>query len=141
MSLKSKWDKDAGKQMWLEGKPDKEIAAAYGVSSTAVRQIRKKYWEPSALAVGAEEIPVQDPVQRCADEQQETDAPERTSTEELDEDDSKVMIRALELLTARLKGMDAVVTARIVTTLWGWESKEDLLNAKEFLDYLIRRAE
>lgn len=25
MSLKSKWDKDAGKQMWLEGKPDKEM--------------------------------------------------------------------------------------------------------------------
>lgn len=141
MSFEGKWDKDAGKQMWLQGKSDKEIAEAFGVSSTAVYQIRKKYWEPSASAEVAEEVPAQDPAQSYNHEQRENDVSEDASTEALGGDDSKIMIRALELMTARLTGMDAVMTAHVVTTMYNWTDKEDLLMAREALDYLIARCE
>ena len=49
------------------------------------------------------------------------------------------LIQALEGATGNLTGMDAVMTAQIISALWGWTDKSDLLEAKACLDYLIRR--
>ena len=49
------------------------------------------------------------------------------------------LIHALEEATGNLTGMDAVMTAQIITALWGWTDKRDLMEAKACLDYLIRR--
>lgn len=49
------------------------------------------------------------------------------------------LIHALEGATGNLTGMDAVMTAQIISALWGWTDKSDLLEAKACLDYLIRR--
>lgn len=57
------------------------------------------------------------------------------------ESESKIIIQALELVTAHLTGMDAVMTAHVVTTMYNWTDKEDLLMARKALDYLIGRAE
>lgn len=138
----AKIDKEAARSMWAAGKTDTEIARAFGATQQAARALRKKYLEPSAPAEAAEEIPAQDPVQSCADEQPTVEAaPEKPEDEEMVESESKIMIQALELVTARLTGMDAVMTAHVVTTMYNWTDKEDLLMAREALDYLIGRAE
>lgn len=49
------------------------------------------------------------------------------------------LIHALEGATSNLTGMDAVMTAQIISALWGWTDKSDLQEAKACLDYLIRR--
>lgn len=49
------------------------------------------------------------------------------------------LIQALEGATGNLTGMDAVMTAQVISALWGWTDKSDLLEAKACLDYLIRR--
>lgn len=49
------------------------------------------------------------------------------------------LIHALEGATSNLTGMDAVMTAQIISALWCWTDKSDLLEAKACLDYLIRR--
>lgn len=49
------------------------------------------------------------------------------------------LIHALETATGNLKGMDAVMTAQVISAMWGWTDKSDLLEAKACLDYLIRR--
>lgn len=143
----AKIDKEAARSMWAAGKTDAEIARAFGVTKQAVQALRKKYLEPSApaeaaLAEAAEEIPTKDPVQSCADEQPTVEtAPEKPEDEEMVESEAKIMTQALELVTARLTGMDAVMTAHVVTTMYNWTGKEDLLMAREALDYLIGRTE
>ena len=57
-----------------------------------------------------------------------------------EEEDAKVLIRALELMTSHLKGMEAVMTAQVVTALWKWQDKEDLIEVRNCLDYLIGRS-
>lgn len=137
MSIASKWDKAAGKEMWKAGKSDKEIAEHFGVSASAVCQIRKKYWEAEFGAPDQE--PAEPPLET-------TSSPEGPgigivpAPKDLEEDDAKVMIRAMELMTQNLHGMNAVMTAQILTNLWAWDSVSDLLAAREFLDYLIERA-
>lgn len=49
------------------------------------------------------------------------------------------LIHALEGATGNLTGMDAVMTAQIISALWCWTDKSDLQEAKACLDYLIRR--
>lgn len=134
--IASKWDKAAGKEMWKAGKTDKEIAEHFGVSASAVNQIRKKYWETEDIQVIPEptEVPPLEPSSEA-----EAPAPV-TEPQDEEEDDAKVMIRALELMTQNLQGMNAVMTAQILTSLWAWDSVSDLLAAREFLDYLIERA-
>lgn len=134
MSIASKWDKAAGREMWKAGKSDKEIAEFYGVSVSAVVQIRKKCWEKEAAPAEPENIPLPPPEPPA-----EVTAP--VPAEETEEDDARVMIHALELITQNLQGMDAVVTAQIIARLWAWNSVDDLKDAREFLDYLIERAE
>lgn len=38
------WDKEKGRQMWLEGKSDREIADAVGVHPETIRKIRRRKW-------------------------------------------------------------------------------------------------
>ena len=53
--------------------------------------------------------------------------------------DHRHLIQALEGATGNLTGMDAVMTAQIISALWGWTGKNELLEAKACLDYLIRK--
>lgn len=144
----AKIDKERARQMWLEGKTYAEIAKAFGVTLQAVRTARKKYWENSggisdAAGPVAEDGPAVCPVElhedcvvggdRCV-----VDAPHE-DMDDPGEDDAKTMLRALELMTSRHKGMDAVMTAQIVTVLWDWSDVEDLKEARNCLDYLIGR--
>lgn len=54
-------------------------------------------------------------------------------------DHQQLLFRALEDATGNLTGMDAVVTAQIITDLWRWTDKAALMKVKASLDYLIRR--
>lgn len=139
MSVASKWDKAAGKELWLAGKSDKEIGEAFGVSASAVCQIRKKYWENEAVPAAPAAV-VEPPLEPDADSAPPTESVVPVPEKDPDEDTAKIMIRALELMTENHKGMNAVATAQIVTRLWNWETLSDLLEAKEFLDYLIEKA-
>lgn len=68
------------------------------------------------------------------------EGPGAAKTEEVDTG-YQHLIHALEKATGNLTGMDAVMTAQIITSLWGWTDKKDLLEAKACLDYLIRKRE
>lgn len=61
--------------------------------------------------------------------------------EEEASDDDSLVFAALEEATQTLRGMDAVMTAQIITALWNWSDPSKLQEAKAFLDYLIRRHE
>ncbi|MBQ5712363.1 MAG: hypothetical protein IIV61_07115 [Oscillospiraceae bacterium] len=153
MAFQSKWDKEAGRQMWLDGKSDKEIAAAYGVSTTAVRAVRTRVWEMD----GKERVLTSSPEEPPQDDTTAMDGAEAvgadpsvafgdsssSEAEKVDpeEEDAKVLIHALELMTSHLKGMEAVMTAQVVTALWKWQDKEDLIEVRNCLDYLIGRCE
>ena len=39
------WNTEAGRQMWLEGKKDSEIADEFGVATSTVAAYRKRHWE------------------------------------------------------------------------------------------------
>lgn len=138
-------DKEQARQMWLEGKTDAEIAKAFGATKQTIGAIRRKYWEKADGFAGpvsevAEDGPAVSPVElhedcvvggdRCAVDE---------DIEDLDEDDTKTMLRALELMTSRHTGMAAVMTAQIVTVLWDWSDVEDLKEVRNCLDYLIGR--
>ncbi len=45
---KFKWDAEAGRRMWLEGKTDREIADALGTRRDNVGFVRRKYWMKEA---------------------------------------------------------------------------------------------
>lgn len=38
------WDKEKARQMWLDGKTDREIAEAVGVHPETIRKIRRRKW-------------------------------------------------------------------------------------------------
>lgn len=42
---KNKWDKAKGKELWQQGKSDREIAEAVGATTGAVYWYRKAHWE------------------------------------------------------------------------------------------------
>ncbi len=42
---KPNWDTEAGREMWLEGKSDAQIADAFGISVYAVTNYRVKHWQ------------------------------------------------------------------------------------------------
>ena len=53
---KPNWDTEAGREMWLEGKKDAQIADAFGISVHAVTSYRVKHWQQTtkpAVAAGA----------------------------------------------------------------------------------------
>lgn len=38
------WDKEKARKLWLDGKPDREIAEAVGVHPETIRKIRRRKW-------------------------------------------------------------------------------------------------
>lgn len=141
MAAPSKWDKAIGHEMWKDGKSDKEIGEALGVTAQAVSLHRKKYWEPGKAKAAEPEGELSQP-EPVADEAPEPEAcgGQETAAAEDDgreESDTKMMIRALEIFVQNLKGMKAVMTFQILQTLWDWETVDDLERAKLGLEYLI----
>lgn len=45
MGKTQKWDREKGRELWLQGKTDKEIAANWGVHPDAIGQVRRAVWE------------------------------------------------------------------------------------------------
>jgi hypothetical protein len=143
----AKIDKEQARQMWLEGKTDDEIAKAFGVTKQAVSAIRRKHWEKADDFAGPVSEVAEDRPAVCPEELHEdcVVGGDRCAVDEdmvdPEEEDAKVLIRALELMTSHLKGMEAVMTAQVVTALWKWQDKEDLIEVRNCLDYLIGRCE
>lgn len=46
----------------------------------------------------------------------------------------------LEKATANMKGIDAICTADAILSLWNWETREDLLRAKNAVEHLLRKS-
>ena len=44
------WDKAKGKELWLNGKTDEEIAKAMGISRGTVKEYRRKFWGVANVA-------------------------------------------------------------------------------------------
>lgn len=42
---KARWNTELGRQMWLEGKKDSEIADEFGIKTSVVATYRKRHWE------------------------------------------------------------------------------------------------
>lgn len=49
-AMSPKWDTALGKQMWEEGKSDRQIAEHFGISPNTVLYQRQKKWEPSTAS-------------------------------------------------------------------------------------------
>ena len=60
---KPNWDTEAGREMWLEGKKDAEIADAFGISVHAVTCYRVKHWQqpmtPKKGKITEQKLPVE----------------------------------------------------------------------------------
>lgn len=46
---KARWNTELGRQMWVEGKKDSEIAAEFGIKTSVVATYRKRHWEKMLL--------------------------------------------------------------------------------------------
>lgn len=160
MGAPKDWNKELGKQMWVEGKGDAEIAKATGVTQGTISYFRRKHWEPESVAMLAEEessgrpFPTEDEGRGLEVSGDREAAPEldpvipetRQESVPCDDgenacDDDSLVFAALEEATENLRGMDAVMTAQIITALWNWSDPAKLQEAKAFLDYLIGRHE
>lgn len=101
-------------------------------------------YTPDCIIVPNEELEPPVPIQKEAEQKTITEVSPSTEGPGIaraEEPDTSYqhLIRALEEATGNLTGMDAVMTAQIITALWGWNNKSDLLEAKACLDYLIKR--
>lgn len=45
----------------------------------------------------------------------------------------------LEEATGNMQGIKAICTAEAILQLWRWDSKEDLLKAREAINYLLKK--
>ena len=203
---KPKWDTEAGRKMWLDGKTDKQIADALGTTDRAVNLYRYRKWIPSLKDIqgipgklpatntvegqknesapgkggmkkkipeiaaqpeeicndnvgGCETIPelATHPGDECNDNKENTFPfsmemaclDSYTKPVSLDEDDKtelfpprKISVMdVLAMATEHLRGMSAVCTANALQALLYWHCPEDLIRAKENIDYLLERLE
>ena len=133
MAKVQKWDREKGRQMWLEGKTDKEIASIWGVHPDAVGQVRRKIWElePGAPKKANNRGPKTSHIVEVdptpATEPQEVNCHEITTTNQPDFFD--LVAHVVEGKT----GMAAVVTGQAVLAL----KNNDLLEAKRCITWLI----
>lgn len=132
---KPSWDTEAGRQMWAEGKTDSEIADTFGISTGAVTSFRLKHWgggngtrggraPKKPNLEGKEETPVK---------KESICVPTEAPAEKMD------VFDVLEAATSELKGIQAICTANAIKSLWNWSSKEDLKNARESINYLLKK--
>ena len=122
MSYAPKWDRAAGREMWLAGKSDKEIAAVYGVSGEAVGQVRRKVWEKEVKSQ-ENATPAPDP----------KDEPVNCHENATAKADTGELFRAIEIIVQGRNGMNAVVTAQAVLAL----REGNLETARAAIDWLL----
>ena len=123
MGYAPKWDRASGREMWLAGKSDKEIAEAFGVHVSAVGSVRRKVWEKENQASA--------PDLSQATETEPAKCRENTTAKvkELD------IFDAVEIVVRDKKGMTAVVTGQAVLAL----RNGDLAEALRCVNWLIER--
>lgn len=166
---KAKWDTAIGRQMWEEGKKDAEIADAFGIPTGTVTSYRLKHWDktnvpkkkpftlegmqPMAVDAGdepsedPEDPPVPDPFDLDAEEKPRVPVPETHAPAEGRQHDEPLPPQKIEIMdvlaaaTEHLSGIRAVCTASAIQSLWFWRCPEDLLRARDSIDYLLKRLE
>lgn len=130
---KPTWDTDAGRQMWLDGKSDSEIADEFHISTGAVTSYRKKHWDPKTARGGRPSSPSK------IERREEVSVPEE-NTKPLPQEVQKIGIfDVMEAATVELKGIRAICTANAIQNLWNWTNKEALLTARANIDYLLKK--
>ena len=212
---KPNWDTDTGRQMWLAGKTDDEIARTLGTTARAVNLYKYRNWVPERNVKEIEgipgplpEVPPKPPAAKkpsaprrgkskaeslaeiaaveeiisqknstgegsgSADIKKDESGPETapqsettigndcedTTAENWFEEMSakepakesvvgellKVNITSMDVMamaTEHLQGMEAVCTANAIQALLFWHCPEDLLQARDNIDYLLKRVE
>lgn len=130
---KPTWDTDVGRQMWLDGKSDSEIADEFHISTGAVTSYRKKHWELKSMRGGTASKPAN------VERKEEVSVPE-DNTKPLPQAVQRIGIfDVMEAATVELKGIQAICTANAIQSLWNWTSKEALLTARANIDYLLKK--
>ena len=157
-----KWNTELGHKMWLEGKKDYQIAESLGISVHAVTQYRLKHWQndpaknESAKPAGAlqkkEKVSLHgthafnfnaglqvptDPA-ATADPAPAGEKNTESVAVSIPVPERKLDIMdILEAATGHLTGMKAVCTAGAIQHLMYWRYPEDLLRARDHIDYLL----
>lgn len=162
---KANWDTVLGRQMWEEGKKDAEIADAFGIPTGTVTSYRLKHWDqtnvpkkkPFSLE-GMQPVAVDDDDDTPAEPEADSPAaqeneisrvpvPETHAPAKGQEHDEPLPPQKIEIMdvlaaaTEHLSGIRAVCTASAIQSLWFWRYPEDLLRARDSIDYLLKRLE
>lgn len=135
-SMNPKWDTSIGKEMFLGGRSDREIADFFGIAVSTVSYQRRKNWEadntPPPAAESVETVPVV--VEPAAPAPALTEPPAAPGW-------MPDVYMILEEATGNLQGINAICTAEAIRSLWRWESIRDLQKARAAIDYLLRKME
>lgn len=132
--MQPKWDTTLGLKMYQEGQSDKEIANHFGISVSTVSYQRRKFWEVT------EDCPPREEAESaCSPEDLKADglqvSVQSSAERRLD------IYEVLEAATCTKQGIMAICTAEAIRELWRWNSMEDLLKARDAIDYLIKKLE
>lgn len=155
------WDTEIGRQMWLEGKKDSEIADEFGIAASTVAAYRKRHWEKvlpqSALNAIRENAKADvgqeaklatsaDQLIETKDESTKRTKPRKGSNKKIgvNEPPQKTVITVMDVMeaaTGHLLGMKAVCTACAIQELFYWHCPEDLRRAQKYIDHLLQMVE
>lgn len=128
---KPKWDTELGRLLWLDGRKDGEIADEFGIPISTVTAYRKRHWEKGSQQPEKKEVPKEE---ETVEEINVQTAPPMEVVR------SENVYDILEKATANMKGIDAICTADAILSLWNWETREDLLRAKNAVEHLLRKS-
>ena len=135
-AMQPKWDTALGKQMWEEGKTDRQIADHFGIAPNTVLYQRQKKWEKDTTSTPPEDES-DDTVSSVDLVREETTLlPQAQSAGHVPD-----LYEVLEAATAQLQGIRAICTADAISQLWNWSSRDNLLRARSAIDHLIKRME
>lgn len=129
---KPKWDTELGRLLWLDGRKDGEIADEFGIPISTVTAYRKRHWEQGTQKPEKREEPIKE--EETVEEITVQSAPPVEAVR------PENVYDILEKATENMRGIDAICTADAILSLWGWESKEDLLRAKNAIEHMLRKA-
>lgn len=131
---KPRWDTEQGRQMYLKGMSDQQIGDHFGVAANTVLYQRQKYWEKG---------------NQCTPPEDETE--ENVLASEMKEEPKQEtaqippkrpeLYETLEMATMQLTGIQAICTAEAISNLWNWRSRENLLKARDAIEYLLKKTE
>lgn len=137
--MQPKWDTALGKQMWEEGKTDRQIADHFGIAPNTVLYQRQKKWEK-----GSDSTPPEDELDPTVSPVETLEIPKETvlqSSAPAPSAEPPGLYEVLEAATAQLQGIQAICTADAISQLWNWSSRDNLLRARSAIDHLIKRME